>query len=603
MLQLHRKHAEIQLNPGTIFPKIPIIHIEPKELVCCCWSHPKLKVLKTKTRDVRTMHIGPFDVHETVKYCPLSECKKKYRHTELDTFLRPGSNFGYDVIEYIGDAVWSKSHTVLQIQADLKLQNNLTISESEIAYLAKKFVMYVIDAHKDKQSEIRQFLHRGAGYFLYFDAMHPGDGAAHLMCAIAEEISKRISIVLGSVKLPKESTETVATFLRDLKEKYGDPIAGICDMLASNLAAFQEVFPSVLLLICHFHYLRGLGKSFLEYENTLLGGFLKQYDVSSRLKEIANKCRTAIDADPKLAKYLEYGEKSYQHHSSFLQLPEIIKTYFMVMWMRSYKQELNGYGFPFDRANLVYFQRMSKIFKTFKDGSEGCEELSELKYFLASFFTDPKFKVTMAAMEKKVSDFDKMRDIMRIAPRDGGNGLNDDGEECDMTAMEKQLKKFIESDEIKNNTDSSYGKLVKQTLKYWKLLFAKPVEVLSPNGETVFIYPQRTSNCMERLFREFQREECKRTGMDTLGCKVRTMIAETPMMKNLKCSEYLKIILNGQLSLAARFAELDMKHAQKQMEESSKSEDTLPSGIRKIIRDVNFYKNFMTELDRKRKTA
>ena len=147
--------------------------------------------------------------------------------------------------------------------------------------------------------------------------------------------------------------------------------------------------------------------------------------------------------------------------------------------------------------------------------------------------------------------------------------------------------------------------MIKQTLKYWKLLFAKPVESRLPNGETVFIYVQRTSNCMERLFREFLREECKRTGMDTLGRTVRTMIAETPMMKNLKCTEYLKIILNGQLSLAARFAELDIEYArkQKQMEESSQNEEALPSGIKKIIRDVDFYKNFMASPEKKRKIA
>ena len=44
-----------------------------------------------------------------------------------------------------------------------------------------------------------------------------------------------------------------------------------------------------------------------------------------------------------------------------------------------------------------------------------------------------KFKIAMAMMEKKVGDFDRVRDIMKIAPIDGGNGLNDDGEECDMT--------------------------------------------------------------------------------------------------------------------------------------------------------------------------
>ena len=78
----------------------------------------------------------------------------------------------------------------------------------------------------------------------------------------------------------------------------------------------------------------------------------------------------------------------------------------MVMWILSYKQELNGYGFPFDRANLVYCQRMNTIFKTLKDVPEDCKELSELKFFLASILTDPKFQTIMATLEKKVGDFD-----------------------------------------------------------------------------------------------------------------------------------------------------------------------------------------------------
>lgn len=59
------------------------------------------------------------------------------------------------------------------------------------------------------------------------------------MCAIAEEIAQKVNIVLGSVKLPTESTDTVAAFLSELKEKYGSPLAGICDMLSPNLAAFR----------------------------------------------------------------------------------------------------------------------------------------------------------------------------------------------------------------------------------------------------------------------------------------------------------------------------------------------------------------------------
>jgi hypothetical protein len=536
------------------------------------------------------MHIGPFYVHETVKTCPVKSCKKTYRYTGLDNFLPPGSNFGYDVMEYIGHAVWRKSHTVAQIQDDLKLHNNLTISESEITYLAKKFVHYVVEAHKDKLPEIKKFLYRGGGYFLYFDAMHPGNGAAHLMCAVAEEISENVNIVLGSVKLSTESTETVTAFFRELKEKYGNPLAGICDMLASNLAAFKEVFPGVSLLICHFHFLRSVGKNFLEYENTQLQNILNQYDINKRLKEFLKTCKESIEADPQLAVYLTYNDAKYK--SSFQLLPEIVKAYCKVQWILAYEQELNGYGAPFDRSDLAYLQRMKKTYDSLKEYSLDFKELSELKFLLAAILEDPNLKKQMAAMERKVEDFDYLRTIMKIAPTDGGKGLNDDGEECDITAMEEQLKVFIESDKIKNNPDKAYKRVINQILKYWKMLFAKPVEARLPNGEIVLVYPQRTSNLMERLFREFQRLEYKRTGMGTLGRTVRAMIAETPMMKNLECPEFMNIILNGQPTLAARFAQLDMKRIQERVHESQNKE-RLPAGIKKIVNDSDFYKVFM----------
>lgn len=228
--------------------------------------------------------------------------------------------------------------------------------------------------------------------------------------------------------------------------------------------------------------------------------------------------------------------------------------------------------------------------------------MSELKYLLGSVLEDPNLKQQMAAMEKKSTDFDELRSIMKIAPIYGVKGLNDDVEECDMTLMEEQLKVFIESETIKNNPDKSYKKMIDQILKYWEMLFAKPVEARLPNGEIVHVYPQRTSNCLERLFREFQRLEYKRTGMSTLGRTARAMIAETPMMKNLECPQFMNIILNGQPSLAARFAQLDRKRINQRVEKS-KGEEKLPTGIKRIVNDPNFYKVFLKASELMKKAA
>lgn len=599
-MQICREQSERYLNPRSIFSKKPVIHIEPEELVCNCAVHGKLKVMKTKKREVRTMHIGAFDVHETIKICPDEKCQKIYRCTGLDHFLSPGTNFGYDVMEYVGRAVWSKSQTAAQIQEELERCNNLEISESEITYLAKKFVHYVTEAQKDKLPEIRKFLHRGGGFFLYFDAMHPGNGAAHIMCAVAEEISEKVNIVLGSTKLPTESTESVAAFFREIKNKFGNPVAGICDLLASNLAAFKEVFPGVLLLICHFHFLRSAGKDFLEYETIKLQHILKQYNVNQRLKELLRNCKEKIDANPLLSHYLEYDEAGYR--SSFQKFPGIVKTYCKIQWILAYEQELNGYGAPFDRSEFVYLQRMRKTYESLKEHSFDVEELSELKFFLTSVLEDPDLKKHIKAIEKKIEDFDHLRFIMKIAPTYGGKGLNDDGEECDMTLMEELLKAFIDSDTIKNNPDKAYKKLRNQFFKYWKMLFSKPVEAHLPNGAIVQMYPQRTTNLMERFFREFQRGEYKRTGMGTLGRTAQAMVAETPMMKNLECPEFMNIILNGQPTLAARFAQLDIKSVQEEMAKAENKEK-LPKGLKKIINDSDFHKVFIRAAKLMKKAA
>ena len=55
----------------------------------------------------------------------------------------------------------------------------------------------------------------------------------------------------------------------------------------------------------------------------------------------------------------------------------------------------------------------------------------------------------------------------------------------------------------------------------------------------------------------------------------------------------MKIILNGQPTLAARFAELDKESHLKKKAKISQSEEKLPPGVKKIIKIPNFFKSFM----------
>ncbi len=353
-----------------------MLRFAPDKSICTCGSC--LHVLKTEKRKVITQHLGAFTAHETILQCSSEFCQEIFYCDDLDRLVAPGSRFGYDILEYIGRSIWSDTCSIAEVKKNLA-QQNIVICDREIAYLAKKFIVYLVEAHRSKRTEIKGLLHRGGGYFLHFDSTHPGKGTSHLMCAIGEEVENRAQIVLGCAKLSTESTEsteTVADFLREIKEKYGDPLAGISDMLKSNLAAFQEVFPGVLLLICHFHFLRDLGKDWMEYENMLIENFLKTYDTTKRLKEFVKKCKVVIENAKLLGKDFKIND------ANFKNLPPVVQAYSMATWILEYKEDLHGYGFPYDKANLVYLQRMENVFRCLH-GSSCQGELEEL-YFMSA---------------------------------------------------------------------------------------------------------------------------------------------------------------------------------------------------------------------------
>ena len=159
---------------------------------------------------------------------------------------------------------------------------------------------------------------------------------------------------------------------------------------------------------------------------------------------------------------------------------------------------------------------------------------------------DQVLSKTVSQMEEKTKIFDNLRKALRIALPEGKKGLNDDGEETDIRTIEEKVKDFRE--EIKTDEQlwekDDYKKMVNQIDKYWEKLFADPLQVNTPNG-LVTIQPQRTNNILERFFRDLKSGNRKKSGTGSLKKTLKTILADTPLVRNLENEDYLRITHAG----------------------------------------------------------
>ncbi len=64
---------------------------------------------------------------------------------------------------------------------------------------------------------------------------------------------------------------------------------------------------------------------------------------------------------------------------------------------------------------------------------------------------------------------------------------------------------------------------------------------------------------------------------------LQTMLKDTPLIKNLENEEYMKIILNGNTTLEARFAGVDSKIVKEKLQQEKIRNEKVPTKIKKII--------------------
>ncbi len=173
----------LRMELHHLFIEPPLLNFYPTKKRCDCGK--KTTVLKTSTKTVATLEVGEFRAIETQTTC--KRCTQVYRSDELRALTPHGGKFGFDVIEKIGVALFVHCRSEAEIQADLAIKN-IPISSSEIGFLGKRFIVYLLLAHYECQEELRQIMQSKGGYVLHMDGTCEG-GSPHLFSCM-DEISK-----------------------------------------------------------------------------------------------------------------------------------------------------------------------------------------------------------------------------------------------------------------------------------------------------------------------------------------------------------------------------------------------------------------------------
>ncbi len=573
----------VNVSSGILFLDKPTIHFYPENHEISV-SGSRLHVQKTRTKTVVTMDIGAFRAKETMMFCPQDQTT--FPSEKLRSLAPKGGTFGFDVIEAIGRALFVHCRNNQEIMAELAVRN-VFISEREISYLGRKFIIYLALAHRESQPYLRDLMDRNGGYILHVDGTCEGD-SPNLFCGL-DGISE---LVLDTIKIPSEKKELLVPFFQRIKGQYGEPKALVHDMGKGIITAVEEVFPGVADFICHFHFLRDIGKDLLQDEYTALQKRLRKLKIRPMLRQRAKFLEQKINpASHTIEEIMASIESGVWQTTSTEHIP-LITAYTLIHWVFEYPTQSNGYGFPFDRQYLDFYRRLQKIHQLLREiiDVQLCGSAKDNKPFFQIYrafkkaVEDKSLNDLATSLERKAEVFDKLRTSMRIALPEDMKGINDNGDDTDMKSIEKNVtafRKWLVSDERRKAT---YGKMITQLDKYWVKLFADPLPIVTSEG-ILYIQPQRTNNVLERFFRGEKRRGRKKSGMASLNKMLKSALADTPLVQNLKNSEYLGIILKGCSNLAERFSQIDAQLVQKEMKNAKNTQEKILPSIKKIIRD------------------
>ena len=357
------------------------------------------------------------------------------------------------------------------------------------------------------------------------------------------------------------------------------------------LAAIQEVFPGIPDFIGHFHFLRDLGRDLCSAEYDTLRRRLHAHGTVGQLRARLRAWQNLIEADPLVRQALWRLPVSGWPTAPPTQAP-LLAAYLLAHWILSALEQGQGYGFPFDRPLLGLTRRAQQVFSQLRSLiALGRDQpwrrnlpFHHLGRELQHLVQDRPLGHTLNRLQDHTQLFDQLRRALHLAPLTGHQGLNHDGQSVPIQTLKREVDAFIQQVRARPDYPSTPAlqKMLAQIEHYRPKLFAGPLIVSTPQGPRL-LQPQRTNNLLERFFRDLKRHCRHKSGCHSLGRTLRRMLTDTTLVHNLQHPEHLKILLDGQPTLEALFAQIDPASVHAELQKAQQNPERVPRALKRFI--------------------
>lgn len=528
-------------------------------------------VQKTAPRHGQTLAHGPFEAQETIHVCA-SQCRWPLgalvtrRAVCLGEALMPQSNFGYDVMVWVGQQRFRRHRQRQEIQSMLRDEHGITISTGEVSELSRRFTEYLARLHRARSGRLAAALAADGGWPLHVDAT--GEAGRGTLLIVMAGWRRWI---LGSWKISTERADLVLPCLREVVGRFGSPCAAIRDLGTAVTPALDDLIAELPLTIpvmaCHQHFVADVGHDLLEPAHAELRGLFRRAQVRPHLRALVRDLGRQLGTNIEEARQAVHDWQAREDAAHRIEegVDGLAVVRSLAQWTLDFKAAATGLDFPFDRPYLDLYDRCLTALRstdafrrTPPQDRQVTSALNRLHRALAPVDCQVPFHQVATRLRRRAVLVDELRTILRLA------NVDPNGEtEPELSQMRRELDALVASlatrrpargpaQDIREAIDVILTHLDHHGENLWGHAIRLPE---SAGGGVRLV--ARTNALAENFFKIVKHDERRRSGRKNLGQELEHLPAEAALVHNLEHDDYVRVVCGSLDRLPAAFAELD----------------------------------------------